>query len=444
MFKLKTGFARVDITPTLGTTLAGYYAVRHMEGILDPLYATAVVFDDGEKRAVLISVDHLGINQILSDKLRLLVAEAVGTESTGVFLACTHTHLGPCVTNAAEGEGELVNRDYIEFLEKRLCDAATIAASELAETEMFYATANVDGVSFVRRFRMHDGTVQTNPGWKNPDIDHPLDEADETASLLILKRKDKEEIGIINFQVHPDIIGGTLVSADYPKFVRDTYEKLIPNSRCMYINGAQGDTNHIDVSLGEDECRHGYERARYTGEKIALSVIANYPLAKALPHGKVSFGQKNVKVKYNKGMACELEDALRVSRIYKETGSEEEAMPQESGMKRTELVARAVRIASLSKLPDEKELHLTAVSVGDVAFAGFPGEPFTEVGRKVKASSCFALTIPACCANGYEGYYPTDKAYDEGGYEAATARYVKGTAEFLADASVKLLESIKQ
>lgn len=444
MSKLKTGFARVDITPALGTTLAGYYEIRHMEGILDPIYATAVVFDDSEKRAVVISIDHLGINQMLSDELRLSIAEAIGTKPEGVFLACTHTHLGPCVTNAAEGEGDPVNHDYIEFLKKRLCDVATMAFSDIAETKMLYATANVDRVSFVRRFRMRDGTVQTNPGWQNPNIDYPLDVADETASLLILKRKDEEEIGIVNFQVHPDVIGGTYVSADYPKFVRDTYEKMIPNSRCMYINGAQGDTNHIDVSLGENECRHGYERSRYTGEKIALSVVANYPLAKELSDGKVSFGQKNVIVKYNKGADDELEDAIRVNRIYKETGSEEAALPQEDGMKRTELVARAVRIASLSELPDEKELHLTAISVGNVAFAGFPGEPFTEVGRIVKSSSSFVLAIPACCANGYEGYYPTAKAYDEGGYEVATARYAKGTAEILADESVKLLESIKQ
>ena len=47
MPELKVGFARVDITPMLGTKLAGYYYDRKMEVILDPLLATAVAFDDG-------------------------------------------------------------------------------------------------------------------------------------------------------------------------------------------------------------------------------------------------------------------------------------------------------------------------------------------------------------------------------------------------------------
>jgi len=72
----------------------------------------------------------------------------------------------------------------------------------------------------------------------------------------------------------------------------------------------------------------------------------------------------------------------------------------------------------------------------------FPGEPFTEIGRSVKAGSKFELTITACCANGYEGYYPMKSAYDEGGYEATTAMYKAGTAEKMIEESLKLVNSL--
>ena len=61
----------------------------------------------------------------------------------------------------------------------------------------------------------------------------------------------------------------------------------------------------------------------------------------------------------------------------------------------------------------------------------------------MKKQSKFALTIPTCCSNGYEGYYPTKNAFEERGYEADTARYACGTAEALIDNSVELINSLK-
>ena len=111
-------------------------------------------------------------------------------------------------------------------------------------------------------------------------------------------------------------------------------------------------------------------------------------------------------------------------------------------MRRVEMVAEACRIVNMMEKPDEKTLPLTALSVGDVVFAAFPGEPFTDVGRGIKENSKFTLTIPMCCANGYEGYYPMQRAFDEGGYEALTARYVAGTAEKLIEASTEIVNSL--
>lgn len=439
MNALKAGFARIDITPPLGVLLQGYSYERHAVGVLDPLLATAVCFDDGCKRIVVVSIDLIGCSQCIMKDLRPLVAEAIQTETEGVFLHCTHTHLGAGIASP-DNVIWPGNEEYVAWFMKRIRDVAVLAVQDLAPASLSYTRGKVKDVAFIRRYQMKDGSFRTNPGFQNPEIDHALGTPDENSSLLIIKRENAPEIGIVNFQVHPDVIGGRTISADYPKFVRDTYETLIPNSRCMYINGAQGDTNHIDIRLSEDKCRRGYDRSRYMGRKIAMSVVANYELAEPLEGEKIAFGQKSYFAAVNKGTAEELEASKAVMKVYESEGLD--AITPFPGRTKAETRTIAKRVVGVDVFPNEKELYLTAVSVGDVVFAGFPGEPFTDIGRGVKANSKFTLTVPACAANGYEGYFPMMSAFREGGYEALNARYVGGTAEKLIEISTEVINGL--
>ena len=211
----------------------------------------------------------------------------------------------------------------------------------------------------------------------------------------------------------------------------------------MYLNGAQGDSNHADVRLNpETDCVRGYKRSRYMGRKIAMSVIANYELAKELNGEKLAYNKKIITVKFNKGTPEEIPDALELSRLYSEKGYDG-VLPGVDDMLKVTMVAAANRIAQLQSMPDNKDLTVTALSVGDMVFAGIPGEPFTDIGREIKNNSKFTLTIPVCTANGYEGYFPMQSAFDEGGYEALTSRYVAGTAEKLIETSTEIINSMK-
>ena len=451
---LKVGFARVDITPNLGIGIEGYYEPRTSKGVLDPLLGTAVCFDDGEKRGFVISLDIIGIRQECSEVIRKEIADAVGTTPDGIFMACTHTHVGPLIegmTNhcdfGRDGKAVIEASDYAVWLKSRIVDLCRMAVDDLAPAKLYATHGEVKDVAFIRRYRMKDGSIRTNPGWQNPDIVEPIGKPDENASLLIIKREGKKEIGIVNFQVHPDLVGHEKFTADYPKFVRDTYELNVPNSLCMYLNGTQGDTNHIDVRLNPetDPCVKGYPRAKYMGKKIAMAVLSNYDLAVEINGDKVDYAQKLVEVKHNKGTAEELPAALELAKRYRELGSEG-ALPNASreGMSRTQQLAKAVRIELLKDLPDYRDLRVSALRVGDVLFGGYPGEPFTEMGVRFKESSDFALTMAGCIVNGYEGYYPVASAFDEGAYEALSSRFVKGTAEKLIDALVALGKELKK
>lgn len=434
---LQTGFARMDITPHLGVSLRGQYFARYADGVLDPLLGTAIAFSDGETKAVLMSLDNIGIPQLLQDRLRQTVANYLELPREAIFIACTHTHQGPATS---EETGRIVESEYVAWLEKRLCDIAFLAMQDLAPTQMRYTHGRVEDVAFVRRFRMKDGRAKTNPGFQNPNILHPIGTPDEDSTLLILKREGKPEIGIVNFQVHPDVIGGTKISADYPKFVRDTYEANVPNSLCMYINGANGDLNHVDVRLGPDQLRGGYERSKYMGRKIAMSVISNYALAQPLNGEKVRFGQSELLCVYNKGKPEEMSDALWLYDLYRKEGLKPaSAAAKEKGIMS---VPAAVRIFNIKDEPDTRDLHITALAIGDAVVAGFPGEPFTQIGKSVKQCSPFAVTLIACAANSYEDYFPMQECFDEGGYESESALYVAGTAERMIEGSLNLIHTL--
>lgn len=59
---LRVGIGKAEITPPIGTPSAGYTSRKGagMKGVHDPLLAIALFIDNGEKKIVLCSVDHLG------------------------------------------------------------------------------------------------------------------------------------------------------------------------------------------------------------------------------------------------------------------------------------------------------------------------------------------------------------------------------------------------
>jgi hypothetical protein len=98
----------------------------------------------------------------------------------------------------------------------------------------------------------------------------------------------------------------------------------------------------------------------------------------------------------------------------------------------------AFKYLTLADEPEEKDLFVSALALGDMTFVGFPGEPFTDIGRQTKAGSPFAMTMPCCYGNGGEGYFPMMEVFTGGGYEATTSRFKAGAAEKLIETAIKV------
>jgi hypothetical protein len=113
------------------------------------------------------------------------------------------------------------------------------------------------------------------------------------------------------------------------------------------------------------------------------------------------------------------------------------------GMMLTTMVADAARKVRLENASDTLPLLLSAISIGNVAIFGVPGEPFAGVGLGLKKTEGWDLVLPCCNTNAKEGYFPMQDSYDEGGYEAKTSNFKGGVAETIIAEGQKLLKSLK-
>ncbi len=447
MSSLKAGFSRVNINPPMGINLRGYFIVRLADGILDDLEVNVLALQCGDVKTLLVSADLCSIENDLSAFYRKNISEATGVPEENIIIAATHTHTAPNVLK--ESDDELIVY-YTDFVGKRMVDAAKFALDDLKGAKMGYGMGTAPNIAFIRRYVMKDGSVKTNPGVNNPDIVGPVGETDESVNVMRFDREGGDTLVFVNFANHPDVVGGCKVSADWPGILRSTVEKILDNTKCIFFNGAQGDVNHVnvhptggflnDMFMDFDDVSRGYAHARYIARVVTGGVLQAYDKVNYVDVNSIVSKQKYIYIPSNKGKPEDMPEAHRINNLYLEGRTDE--LPYE-GMMRTTIVAEARRMVLLENGPDSFDIPLSVMKIGPVALVGIPGEPFTGIGRGLKATEGFDMIIPCCLANGGIGYFPMRDSYDEGGYEARTSKFKAGVAEFIIEEGQKLLTSIK-
>ena len=411
----EAGFGRTNMDPPLGLSLQGYFEARPADGVLDPVQVNCVALSDGQRRALLFSLDLESLHG-LADAWRGQLAKATGVDPECVYIACTHTHTGPAF-GPVETSWEIPIPSDPKFdaqLYDRVEAAAKAALADLAPADIALGSSTCPGISFIRRFHMNDGSVRTNPGCGNTNIVAALGRPDETVQLVRFRRA-KGDIAVVNFQCHPDVIGGCKYSADWPGFVRRRVEEARPGVRCVFFNGAQGDANHIDVR--QKAGARGYEHSRTMGTKVADAALAAWERVEAVPAGEI------------RGQVRKVVVPLRKART--------------SGVKETNQV-EAYRLKMLATKPDVWEVPVSAITVGrSLAFAGLPGEPFTAIGRHVKGRSPCRMTVFTCLTNGAFGYIPDEDSFEGSSYENTSTVFQPHASHLLVEGLIGLLGESK-
>ncbi|MBO5927154.1 MAG: hypothetical protein J6Q38_06355 [Clostridia bacterium] len=443
----KVGYSKAVITPPMGIEIAGYFVERIADGVLDDLEVVSVALSDGKNTVILMTIDHCGLVKEVLTPIREAISEKTGVPADAIFIHSTYTHTGPKVL--AETDDVLIN-EYRVFLMRKCVDVATFSLEDLKPAKMGYAIGRAPNISFIRRYKMKDGSIKTNPGVNNPDIVEPVGEVDERVNVLRFDRENAETVVLVNFGDHPDTIGGNKISGDWPTLTRKFVEKSIDNSQCILFNGAQGDVNHVNVFpkggdlngmfMDFDDVSRGYSHAIHMGRVVAGAVMQVYEKVNYVDVNEIRYIQKLVDIPSNKPNPEDLPLAHKYNDLH--LAGRDDLIPFKA-MMLTTVVAEAGRMVRLENAPDYFPMLFSAVKIGNVALFGIPGEPFNGIGMGLKETEGYDLILPCCITNAYEGYFPMQDSYDEGGYEARSSNFKAGVAEKIIEEGKKILSELK-
>jgi hypothetical protein len=171
------------------------------------------------------------------------------------------------------------------------------------------------------------------------------------------------------------------VSADYPGATTALVERELPGNVCLFTNGCCSNINTIEVATNFDD-------VRTIGETLGRAAISKLRDLKPLTEPAISHRSVEIALDGRKEPLCAEVQAMRI---------------------------------------------------GPVNWVSLPGEPFVETGLVLKKAGA---TFVVGYANGWLGYLPIRRAYDEGGYETnpgAWSRVAPGSAERLEAAAAAMI-----
>jgi len=403
------GTSLADITPPAGASLAGYFHDRRASGVYDPLYAKALVVGQDENALAIVALDLIALPRNQVERMRQRAHELCGIAPQRVMIACTHTHLGPVTVPVFQSP---FDPEWLDTISEKGARAIAEARHTRHDHGFAIATGRLEGIAFNRRYWMKSGRVETNPGRGNPDIVRPAGPLDPEVGILVWGEPSRPAVILVSFTCHLDTIGGDRISADYPAYMAAHIRDRLGDVAVIFVNGAFGDINHVDVNHPAQ--REGIEQAKWMGEALGAEVLRALAAAARSTSQQVDERHAMLHIPLRplpEGVVRSARDVVA-------------SAPAVGEMNAEQMYAREIVLLAESEQP-RVAAEIQALRIGDAALVGLPGEPFVELGLRLKRGSPFSHTYVVGLANGYEGYIPTCAAFDEGGYEIRTARSSK-------------------
>ena len=430
---LKVGVAQSDITPPIGTCLAGYFNKRVSTGIIHPLRAKAIVAGSGDERVALITCDLITMTAEVCQRVRKIVHDATGILESHVMICSTHTHTGPDLRPSNANCPR--NEEYYEGVPARIAQAAIDAANSQKDAVMCIGTEQEEGLACVRRFRMENCSEQFGPGGALK-CEGPASNIDPIFGAIVFKEElnAKPFAVICNYTVHIDVTGGTLISADFPAVIQETLQKVYGDDLIvLYVQGACGNINHCPYLQNCPYPGKGVWKSEQMGRAFAGKAMAI--IEKAYPSKSVDLGT--------------VSEILDVPKYPKNDYVVQMRLAQARAKQNTTAPggAEAALLERYDAYSDEGTIkrEVQAMRFGDAVFCGAPGELFVEWGFEIKKWSKAKYTFIAELCDDAVGYIPTFEAFLRGGYESTPIVSVRSTpalGQMIADANFRNIRKL--
>ena len=418
---LRVGAAEVNITPSVGTQMAGSLTPRPAAGVQDPLMIKAIVIESGGGKVAYVILDLIALMRPEGDAAVLLAAERTGIPADHILWAASHTHTGP-YTSESVGAETALDRAYLASIPARFAEAVESANDSLQPARVSRCRGHQLFLSHNRRVLYKDGRALNtwNIGHASPDVQcvGMAGPVDPEVGILAFDDPAGNPLAVMfQYTLHANANHGAYISGDYPAVVAARLrERFGPQVVTLYVPGACGDLNSAGLSY------------RQVGDALAGEIIARMQDRRAMP-GPVAIGA----------------DKREILVPYRDIHADQEQRLRDSGWPADcwDLFRQEQAIMRREGMTETKAM-LQAWHIGDTAFASVPGELFLEWGLKIKRESSFPWTYPVELGGDCLGYLITQAALDTGGYESLLCRWSKVAPAGVGMMAGELLKMLQQ
>ena len=421
----KAGAAASNITPPLDEPIIGGWGSPPAKHIHDELYARCLVLDDSRTKLVFVFVDSLGVQREVFDAAKNIIQEKTEIPKENVLMAATHTHSSISARDSSNIQTGEIFSDYQRFIIQRITDGVRRALNNLEPARIGWDRAEESTQVFNRRYFMKPGTptpnpfggtdkVVMNPGRGNPNILKAAGPTDPEIVFLSVQSRDGRPIALLaNYSLH--YVGpsaGAVISADYFGVFADRIQEMLGADRLdppfvgILSNGTSGDINNINWLKKSQKRWPPYEKMKQVAALVAQAVHRAGQQIEFHDWIELDARQKELDLVVRKPTEEQLAFAHKIL-----------DKPEDAPKYHRHERVYAKRVLSLKDSPDKISVVLQTFRIGDLGICAIPFEVFVEIGLELKQKSPFDQTFAISHANGSNGYLPTAKQHELGGYE---------------------------
>jgi len=276
----KAGVAAAKITPSEPLWMAGYAArTRPADGATHDLWLKALALEAADgRRGVVVTSDLLGFPGAMSEKICRELESRCGLKRDQIMLTASHTHSGPVLKDALYDIYPLDDqqRQWIDSYSAEL-ERTAVATVEKALAGMTAATLWTGegraGFAANRRNNREADVVrirQEGGETKGP--------SDQRVPVLAVRGPDGSLRAVLfSYACHATTLDGYQWCGDYPGFAQIAVESAHPGAVAMFHAGCGADQNPLP--------RRSMELCRQYGEELADSVngVLEQPLRGVVP-----------------------------------------------------------------------------------------------------------------------------------------------------------------
>lgn len=419
----KAGAADIDITPDYPVRLSGYGSrTTEFEKVSQRLHANALALQwKDDKPAIIVTVDNCGVPAaVRSEIIKRLVASGKPVADERFSLHSTHTHCAPMLKGVLPflfGEDlpadqqQRVER-YTEELTSKIVAAVTEALGKMETARLDWGSGKVY-FAFNRR-------LKTDVGFQNAqNFNGPTDR-----SLPVLRVKSADGKKLIathvSYACHCTTLGINEIHGDWAGLAHEEMELRFPDSVCLISIGCGADQNPYP----RREKRFAVEHAVSLAKEIVR--LINQPMQPV--SGPLECVSKEVMLPF---------DHLPTKEEWQARLSDKNKHIAHHAKKHLEMLERGEPIP-----PALPYLVQVWSYSDDLLTINLPGEVVVDYSLRFKKEFDPKRTWVNGYTNDVPCYIPSQRVWEEGGYEGGGAmiyygrptRFASGIENIIASA----------